>query len=396
MKSFICCVIAFLFCKISLAQETITLNQGEVEQEQYYAKVTFEYVNEKLIIPVQINGKTYRFLLDTGAPTLISKTLSKDLRLPGIERILMSDQSGKTDSVYRTVLPSLQIADIRFTNTPVLIADQPLIFDCLHIDGFVGSNQLRNSIIQISLMDTTIIFTNDITKINIDAAFPTDLWLTSIQSLPYIWVNLHGKKKAREQLLFDSGMNGFYDLSLRHYKIFKKKKIFDVLGQADGSNSIGLLGSADKSLHYKLSLNEMKICKIPFRNIQTITTNNNNSRIGAGLITYGKVTLDYKNRKFYFEPYRKQEYIELKEYHYPFELSLNEQQRLSVGIIWDSSLMDGIEAGDEVINVNGENIESYNVCDFIQQRIRYKDLSSLLITFKKKDGFIKQLTLEGQ
>ena len=45
-------------------------------KKNYYIEVKYEFINELIIIPVEIEGEKYRFLFDTGAPNFITNKFS--------------------------------------------------------------------------------------------------------------------------------------------------------------------------------------------------------------------------------------------------------------------------------------------------------------------------------
>jgi hypothetical protein len=72
-----------------------TLNLGKASTKNYLSVVKFEKLRDKLIVPVTIEGRQYRFLFDTGAPNIISQELDSILNLKQIGSIPTSDATGK-------------------------------------------------------------------------------------------------------------------------------------------------------------------------------------------------------------------------------------------------------------------------------------------------------------
>ena len=210
--------------------QNINLNKGETETENYFTDVNFEFVNGKIIIPVVINNITYRFLLDTGAPNLISKKLATMLSPKFQNKIDVSDANENKSSMNIVELPNLTIGTITFKNTVALSSEDEkiLVFDCFNIDGFIGSNLLRNSIIQIDVNKKNLTITNDIKNFKLNKRNSSKLQLLGIQSSPCIWVKLIGTSSGKEQVLLDTGMKGFYSISTKHFNLFEKSKIFEV------------------------------------------------------------------------------------------------------------------------------------------------------------------------
>jgi hypothetical protein len=66
-----------LFFTITVNAQKYSFKTGSPSPRNYYTEINYEDVNGKIIIPVCIEGETYRFLFDTGAPNLISKALWK-------------------------------------------------------------------------------------------------------------------------------------------------------------------------------------------------------------------------------------------------------------------------------------------------------------------------------
>jgi hypothetical protein len=57
------------------------MQEGSVEQEQFYASVPFEFRAGIPVMQVEVNGEKGWFLFDTGAPNVISKKFAARLNL---------------------------------------------------------------------------------------------------------------------------------------------------------------------------------------------------------------------------------------------------------------------------------------------------------------------------
>jgi hypothetical protein len=84
-----------------------TLNLGKASTKNYLSVVKFEKLRDKLIVPVTIEGRQYRFLFDTGAPNIISQELDSILNLKQIGSIPTSDATGKRDILKVVSVASL-------------------------------------------------------------------------------------------------------------------------------------------------------------------------------------------------------------------------------------------------------------------------------------------------
>lgn len=384
-------VLLIAFSSFSFAQN-IDLNKGNTKEESYYTEIQFEYVNGKIIIPILINEKTYRFLLDTGAPNLITKKLAETLKQKSLQEIKVSDANDNKSSMNFVELPNITIGNVVFENSVALSSndDGNLVFDCFNLDGFIGSNLLRNSILQIDTRNKTLIITNDEKKLKLNKKNSIELSLIGNQSSPYIWIKLKGKNSGKEQVLLDTGMKGFYDISIRNYSLLKNENIFKIISTGIGSKEIGLFGNSKDSEQLKIFLPEMKISNSSFLNISTITTNDKNSRIGIELFENGIATLDFKNKKFYFDQYGIN--TDLNEKQLGFSATIL-NQKLSIGIVWDEKLKDKIFSGDEIIEINGKNYENYLLCDLINKKSIFKEIEIVNIKIRNKSGEIRDINL---
>lgn len=374
------------------AQAPFTLNGGGTDQAQYFAALPYESINEKIIIKARINDKTYRFLLDTGAPTTISTQLSETLKPALVAQIPVWDVNNARDSMMVVSLNEIFVGDIAFKNIPALVAKPNIAFECFELDGIIGSNLMRNSILQIDERNKQMVLTDDVKRLNLSAKQASKLWLDR-QSSPIIQIKLKNKNQAKEQLLFDTGMQGLYDVSMRHLATFQKHKLFETLGKGVGSNAMGLHGMAKDTTIYRLRLPVMEINGHKLLNIVTETTLDDNSRIGASLLQYGVVTVDYKHKKFYFSPYTLTD-TDTREKRFPINI-VPKGDQIFIGTVWSDALSSKISAGDQVIAIDGVNYEKTDLCAlFLAPILKGKD--SMRISTKNREGKIVETFLRRE
>lgn len=382
MKKAIAFLSLLYLTQVCWGQTSFSFNEGGSTKIDYFSSIPYENINGKIILNVNIKGKTYKFILDTGAPTSISSELFNELNPPLISKIPISDANNKTDSLSVVRLSEIEIGDATFSNIPTLVVKNNIIFECFKIDGFIGSNLLRNSVLQIDHKSKSIIITNDNKKLTLDQKNSSDLFLDN-QSSPIITTYLKNKKKVKEQLLLDLGMNGFYDLSLNNFNLFNKYGIFKVIATAKGSNSMGLFGVAEDAVQHRILLPQMEISNFKISNISAETTIDDNSRIGSKILEFGVVTIDYKNKKFYFLPHNQN--IDANEKKFPIDFVPRNNQ-LFVSFVWDNNLSDKISKGDQIIAIDDINYENVSICEVIIKTPIFKDKYSVKLTTRNQKG----------
>jgi predicted aspartyl protease len=386
-------ILSLLFVN-SLIFGQINFNQGKINDKEYYEVIPYETEIGKIILPVTINNKTYRFLLDTGAPNLFSTELLKEINVAEGASINVNDANNQDQKMKFAVVPQLKIGNLVFENQAGLIYnfEEHNLLSCYKIDGFIGSNLLRNSIIKMNGANKTIIITNKIKSLNIDKK-PVKMKLVGNQKSPYVELKFVGKnnEKASDMVLVDTGMDGLYDMSKRAYTIFENSKIFEALYTATGIGDSGLFGAGDSSEQKLLEIENANLNQQIINNIMVSTTLDDNSRIGLDFLKYGDITLDFLNKKFYFESPKT---IDVKEKTPKFFTSV-QNDKVVIGIVWDEKLKLLMNTGDEVISADQIDITNISLCDFLRLKKEWKNKESYILKLKNKEGQISEITIEN-
>lgn len=391
-------LIIFLLVSIKInAQEKISANQGYVENKKYFNEIQYEDRNGKIIINVQIENKSYRFLLDTGAATAISEKLQSSIKLQKLGNIKMTDQSGLTDSLEVVSVSEINIDGIKFRNIPAFVAksDSDIFFPCLEIEGIIGSNLLRNSTIQFRPKEKKIILTDKSKNLKLKKRNAVEMIVTQNQSSPIIPIKLiKDNQVGNEFVLFDTGDKDFYVSSNRSYtQLQSQVDIYDIIAKSIGTFSVGFFGTASENEHLLLKIPNLRIGNIDFHNVFTKTTYDETSRIGSELLKYGNITLDYKKKRFWFESFQRNKTIKLNEKPWPIEPVLNNQNEIVVGIIWDESLIDKINVGDKILKFGNINYESMSHCEIMNSTFNVENSEAILIYQDKDTRAVKELKL---
>ena len=405
MKRFLTLLVLIILAGSLLAQND-NLNQRSIKQKKYLQKIPYKIIGEHLIVvPVTINGKTYNFLFDTGSSFTISDKLFKELNLPIIDQKGVMDAEGSIKEMRFILLPLLQLQKITFINTLGFVNheetyDSVNLFECFEIDGIIGSNMFRNSVVQIDEQNKHIIITDDFKKIATKKkhyqALEMELTKIGYPILSWVGINKGEQQSSDTKLLFDTGDPSLYTMRLYAYDWFNENMdIVEIIAESEGSYAWGIHGLFEKERHIILNIPEFRICGKTFYNIVIPTTNSQISRIGSGLLKYGRVTLDYKKKRFFYEPYDDINTDELSER--PLAISPTWQNdKLIIGIIWDKSLEAQINLGDEILSIDSINIENISLCDYMKLDVFKKSVSDIK-TLELRDiktGEVKKIEIK--
>jgi hypothetical protein len=387
---------ALLCLNAAIAQNSKTFNKGEVAQKNYNASVPYKDINGLAIVEVSIKGKSYNFIVDTGALTAISQELYEEFGLKSETSINVSDSSELSQNMKIVTLPPVEVGGIAFKEVPAVVADNSFFFQCLGIDGFIGSNMMRNSVVKFSYKDKTVTFTDKLKNFSTDKKQSAGLAKDKFQSNPYLKVMLKGDGyEIIEYLLFDTGMVGLYDLSLTvHESTLKQPGIYNILHHAKGAFSLGIHGVENQTEHFMLSIPELHFAGTTFKNVTTTTTADNRSRIGSEILKYGEVIVDYPHRKLYFNPYSNGP-VDVAEKNWPVQPVIKDD-KFVVGIVWDTAFNDRVNQGDEILKFGEIDFAGMQACDALRLDIKPATDTATMVLKDVKTGEIKNVELTKQ
>ena len=386
MKSFILFLLCCWTCFAGVAQEQpFTLNQGQSSSALYYEVLPFDVVGQKIVVSIIVKGKPRRFIWDTGAPVILSSALAAELQSPILKTIPVEDAFGKKDSMIVVAVEKLTLGNTDFQQIPALVAPaDDKLMGCLSVEGIIGSNLLRNSIVQFDLKQKTIVLTNDGAKFSFRKKDGLELFKTPVQSNPYIKIQLPSKVVL--EVLFDSGDNSFLSIGNKHYDFISKKHAnsLKVLAKGFGSSSYGLHGKESNTSKLRLQAEQVGVDGVSFTNVIAETVNDADSRMGMKLMEYGVITLDYKNSRFHFQPYDGLKEINQKEIKWQIDPNL-EEGKIIIGIAWGAAA-EKVKHGEEIVAVDGKATVPVDVCRLLKEKILPQDKNSTTLTVKGADG----------
>lgn len=165
-------------------------------------------------------------------------------------------------------------------------------------------------------------------------------------------------------------------MSVEAYYFLKDRvDVVNVIAESEGTFTWGLHGMTDKQHQYILEIPQLSINENILNEVQVTTTSSSESRIGAEILSHAKVTLDYKKKRFYYEPYKAVDTISQQIWAISPTLQNN---KMVVGIIWEKQLENQINLGDEILNFNGIDYQSMEFCDLVRSENKFSEKKQLL------------------
>ncbi|MDP4209884.1 MAG: aspartyl protease family protein [Bacteroidota bacterium] len=378
MRKILYFLIVLCLSQTKVVAQNINLNQGGANKSGYLIKLPYEIIKNKIIVTAEVGGKKRRFILDTGAPVAIFRHLFNEINPSVYDTKILTDANGRKDSAQTVIIGDISLGDVSFKNIPALVVQEDLFTDCFHVDGILGSNLFRKSIVRISALDKTVTITDDRNKLPLRNVPSSPLTLDQ-QSNPYIWVTF--RNNLNEMVLFDSGADEYYTISRDHFAKMKKFKAFQTIAEGYGSNSISIAGLAENEMLSKLFIPILSINGTEIDNIIAETTSSPVSRVGAKILRFGVITLDFRNGRFYYQPYL------------PINDAREKRWNMSMvvkdGLLWVSAIWgktDGrVQIGDQILMIDGVDCKNLTLCDILDNPF-LKDKNEAFLIIKKDNG----------
>ncbi|MEO3407032.1 aspartyl protease family protein [Mucilaginibacter sp. CAU 1740] len=390
MKSILTSTLFLLISAFAFAQP-FTFNQGGTSAKNYYEEIPYEKLSGKMFITVEIAGKQHRFLFDTGAPVQITPALAAELKSPSINRMSISDATGLKDSLNVVDLAEIKLGNTTFNNIPSLITNSAA-YACWHIDGVLGSNILRKSILRIDQEKQLIIITDNEKKLSLNKKNGALLVVDPMQSYPYIPVQ--GPNKLFLMAGFDSGESILFVPSEDDIALVAKSNAFAITSIGYGAGTTGLFGVQKSDSAKRLFFPVISIGNQVFTDLTGETLKSNMTRIGTKLLDYGILTLDFIHQRFYFDT--KADTIHVEKNNWPIRPNLS-GNHLVVGIVW-KGLRGEISPGDQIVAIDDMNTETVNICDIINRKSGslLDGRQTAILTIKDAKGELKKITIKRE
>ena len=356
-------------------------NLGDGPEEVYHDSVAFTRVARLIIMPVTINGETYRFLYDTGAPMVVSPELAEKLNMKRVARKHVNDSQGKREKLDYVRINNFTLGNKTFNNLTAIVADlkrAPAI-NCLDIDGIIGANMMRFAIWEIDFVKEVLYFTNDFTGFTPDSLAHVLPFKTKATGTPVVTLVIDGDTLT--DITFDTGSAG----ALSVYKRRLKKGKVEAEKVSYGYHSQGLFGStADTNylLHGSIGFGESVL---PLA-VLTLETTRAKDLLGQRFFQDYRVVLNWQEKKAYLTPIKQPGPVST--------LAISPHfvgDKIYVGTLTFGSLADslGVKPGDEIVQINDMNLETAAIEDYCKLLDLWRsDDPEITVTVKGMEPFV--------
>lgn len=358
---FFICVELFL-CSGCSPSWTEVIKKGEIGKQEFYETVTTQVENGLIFVPVVIQGKSYKFLFDSGALFSVSKKLQKSLNFKVITTGNIVDSDNNKTSVNYVKVDTTYIGTIPFINQTAFVADFEAnpILKCLEIDGIIGSNLMRFCNWEIDYQNkqiTLINIANPIIKSNSEIVpFKTDRQYN-------ILVDLKIGEATVKNMKVDYGSNQIISFPKNIFNTLKEKEEIKEVYIETGKKRSGIVGKAINLNREITVLDSLKFQNLKFSNVQAHT--GSSALIGKDVLSRMVITINWKDLTLIMQP---ADSVQIDNRTFGFTLGYSDDNKVHVQSVIESSTASkkGVKLGMQVLKLDSLNfVEKHTFCDFV-------------------------------
>jgi hypothetical protein len=386
------------FCLLQLGCATIKtvrlLTAGEIEQRHFKVTIPFEQRLGLVILNVKIAGEAYDFVLDTGAPNVLSKKLSDKLRSATVANQDVGDSQGNSSELAFVSIEELELGGLTFKNTGAAVADlsQSLEVGCLNVDGFIGSNLMRTAIWQFDYQNKTITIASSRDSLSIPSGHIRIPFTTALTGTPLIDVAIG--EYIDKGVTLDLGSNGDYTSSMTAFEALRQDSQVIQSTYGVGSASAGLYGAGFDTTHFAV-LSSFAMGTNVHENPVVEFSRNGAKTIGTNYLKQFDLIIDW------FE----KEVILIKKPEVESEARGNfglypswEGDKIYVGFVFNQSAAAeaGIVIGDQILAIGGRAIDTVSAedwCAILDEGLFHGETNQITIAFLR-EGERKEIQLK--
>ena len=345
--------------------------------------IHYEFIQDKIVIPVIVNGVKVKYIVDTGGQTGTDWEHVKAMGgvATGASNAI-SDHNDKKQLYQMAKVknvqlsPNYMLAEMKTMVLPVIGS-----FKSIGVVGILGGDAFAQSVVTFDAREQIMVINYPYRPDRLKITDGVEMFPGSTHH-SIINMNLGGVEK---RVLFDTGADGFLLLTADDFKDIEDAGRGEKTAHGFGINGVGLEGLSKPVEMSKVNVKEVTVLDKKFTNAGSVISDKSTTIVGVDLLEYGKVVIDYMRNRFYFFPFDS-EIADLGGAPKTWNVSiLPANERFEITTVWDS-MKDVVTFGDQVININGTDITgvpmSQPAVDSVMNAIR-SDVGYIVVL---KDG----------
>jgi len=335
------------------------LKEGSISQEIFKTTIPFEYREGLMVLKIELEGKTYDFILDTGASNVISTEIMETHNLKPRDSELIRDVNQVGQKLNYLALDNVKIGDLNFLNTITAVFDfnQTKELADLNVDGIIGANLMRKAIWDFDFKNQKITITNSEASLDIPEEYNEVKFYIGYQGTPSIITKVNNMRVLNNRI--DTGFNGAVSLSQKEYQKLKKKGKINQYITVEGVNSVGMYGASKNATNYKGLIDQMNFGDLTLNPSIVHFRGPNQKLIGMEFLKNYRVIFNWETKKIKFIETSPYQNSELTSFGFVPYLVKNKLYVRSI-IKESSAAKKGIQLGDQILAINNKDCSIVN------------------------------------
>ena len=281
-----------------------------ISKQVFVDTIKIEIWDGAIIVPVEIEGKVYNMLFDTGAGMGFWIGKEEEWMRPSGDTITTMDAQKRKKKTAMMFIPSIQVGSLTILNYPVVVDNGLDDFTCGMIDGAFGFDLVSKGIsFKFDTQDSLLIMTSHHKIFAKEEKGHAKVKFKNYFGRPFIWTKI---PFARPRMLFDMGaVGGWFGLPQDLLDLWAKNdpKIKQQLDEMTVNRDTtvmtyaGLFGANyDTVVNGELCFPEIEIGDIVLKEVW-VSTATHNRAIGSAILKNLSLIIDAPKKCFYFLPH---------------------------------------------------------------------------------------------
>jgi hypothetical protein len=379
-------------CKII---KTVRLIRGgELLEQSFKVSFPFEDRSGMIVIKAKVNGNEYEFILDSGAPNLVSKSMVEELGLIPVLEQKVGDASGNKQKLEFVSIEEIELGGLNFLNTGAAVADLSEVVElgCLEVDGLIGANLMRKAIWEIDFENEIITITSHRDSLSIPEDHQTVRFYQELTGTPIIDIVIGTRKD--KNVTVDLGFNGYYASSYKTFSALQKRDEIEYSVTGHGYSSSSLYGAEKDSMSIA-KIASLEIGGLSHNDQTVLFTSSGLKLLGAEYFSNFRMIIDWNENELVL--IQKQECSAEPMLGFGFS-PFYRDEKLIVGYLYDNfeMLNEEVSLGDQILSIDGQSYESVSVdmwCEILDEGLVDEEKEEITLRVLNSEGVEKTLKL---
>ena len=347
------CGVTFTNCNV--VKSISLLTKGKAAKKQFKTTIPFRYEQGTILIAVELGGREYDFILDTGGFNLISDEIAKRLGVVSQMSSEVGDSQGNSSDLNFVRLDKVTIGGVDFVDmgAGVLSLEEVSSISCLKADGMIGANLMREANWEVDYQKQQITIADLEFSFSIPPEATTLSFSSNLVGTPKVDLFLNSVKEKK--VIVDLGMRSAFKFPNETFVKLQEANQLGKTTYGEGILAAGLHGYGEEDRDQFSLIDKLSIGTIELKNqVVTFVEPEASSKIGNAFLENYRLIFNWEKKELTMIEERNFENNQLE--NFGFKPIFKEDQ-LQVGYLYNNSAAQkaGLHFGDHIVQLGGQD-----------------------------------------